>query len=86
TWPVRRWRADAQAWSTVSPTPPEQAVIEIQAPGRIENSQVGVFLAYASSRGWALIEEYDVAWGTWIALIDSCIVSNTVSGVGPSST
>ncbi|MFE9454724.1 transposase, partial [Streptomyces sp. NPDC006739] len=56
TWPVRRRRADARSWSTVPPTPPEQALIEIQAPGRTENCQIGVFAAYATTRGHALVD------------------------------
>ncbi|MFI9276092.1 IS701 family transposase [Kitasatospora sp. NPDC052896] len=43
---TRRWR----------PRRSNLTVIQLQAPGRIENSQIGVFLAYASDRGRALID------------------------------
>ncbi|MEU6935101.1 transposase [Streptomyces rubiginosohelvolus] len=48
--------ADTGAYLRLPPTPLYRALIEIRAPGRIENSQVGVFLAYATSRGRALID------------------------------
>ncbi|WP_413804372.1 transposase [Streptomyces sp. OE57] len=41
---------------SVPSTPVHRAVIEIQAPGRTENSQVGVFLAYTTPQGRTLID------------------------------
>ncbi|MEU2982747.1 IS701 family transposase, partial [Streptomyces hirsutus] len=41
---------------SVPSTPLHRAVIEIQAPGWTENCQIGVFAAYATSRGHALVD------------------------------
>ncbi|WP_406482731.1 IS701 family transposase [Streptomyces sp. NBC_01615] len=47
---------DTGAYLRLPPTPLCRALIEIRAPGRTENCQIGVFAAYASARGRALVD------------------------------
>jgi len=50
--------------------------------GRIENSQIGVFLAYASARGRALIDRELYLPKEWIADRDRCSAAGIPDGVG----
>ncbi|MCY0924311.1 IS701 family transposase [Streptomyces sp. H27-G5] len=47
---------DTESYLRLPPTPLYQALIEIRAPGRTENCQIGVFAAYASTAGRALVD------------------------------
>ncbi|WP_323138459.1 IS701 family transposase [Streptomyces sp. NBC_01571] len=47
---------DTGSYLRLPPTPLCRALIELRAPGRTENCQIGVFAAYATARGRALVD------------------------------
>lgn len=54
------------------PRRPNLTVIQLQAPGRTENCQIGVFAAYATSRGRALVDRELYLPKSWTEDRDHC--------------
>ncbi|WP_251061762.1 IS701 family transposase [Streptomyces sp. ISL-100] len=67
--PVDRTRSHTLS---VPPTPANRALIEIQVPGRTENCQIGVFAAYATTRGHALVDRELYLPKSWTADRERC--------------
>uniref|UniRef100_UPI0038D5113D IS701 family transposase n=1 Tax=Streptomyces europaeiscabiei TaxID=146819 RepID=UPI0038D5113D len=63
---------DTGSYLRLPPTPLCRALIEIRAPGRTENCQIGVFAAYASARGRALVDRELYLPKSWTGDPDRC--------------
>ncbi|MFC4505138.1 MULTISPECIES: IS701 family transposase [Streptomyces] len=62
------------------PTPLYRALIALQAPGRTENCQIGVFAAYASAKGRALVDRELYLPKSWTEDPDRCRASRIPEG------
>jgi hypothetical protein len=65
-------RPYAQSHLSVPPTPVHRAVIEIQTPGKIDNCQIGVLAAYATSSSRALVDRDLYLPKAWTSDRDRC--------------
>nr|WP_079149874.1 IS701 family transposase [Streptomyces agglomeratus] len=69
---MQRGLTDTGSYLRLPPTPLCRALIEIRAPGRTENCQIGVFAAYATGRGHALVDRELYLPKSWTDDRDRC--------------
>ncbi|MFE2966004.1 transposase, partial [Streptomyces sp. NPDC059340] len=68
----QRGLTDTGSYLRLPPTPLCRALIEIRTPGRTENCRIGVFAAYATTSGRALVDRELHLPKSWTGDRDRC--------------